>query len=314
MNRRQLLALLPAAALGGCGRQPLPAGPALPKTKWRITSTTHFTADLAAVIGGDAVESRCLLPPDVRPHGFTPRAVDMAKFDTSDIVLAHGLGLESGWPLDLKALDASGVRVATVTDGIAPDRLIRTGGPDGPPDPHIWSDPDLAIHMLNAVEAALKVAMPKLTDYFNRRAHELRLKFQDSKRFIAEKVKNLEPAGRFFLTTHDSMQYFARAWGLETRALCPAGGQVPDKLPDDLKEWIAAHSVRSLFREFTTDAIPLRILMREVKVDPDFVIYTLALPAAGTVDDVSIKTYDVSTAVGAHAYNADRIVATLEVD
>jgi ABC-type Zn uptake system ZnuABC Zn-binding protein ZnuA len=314
MHRRQLLSLLPAAALSSCGRQELPPGPALPKTKWRVTSTTHFTADVAAVIGGDAVESRCFLPPGVSPHVFTPTAPDLSKFELSDIVLAHGLGLEKPWPLDLAALDASGVRVATVTDGIPPDRILHPGGPSGPPDPHIWTDPDLAVHIVNAVEAAFKVAMPKLADYFTRHAHELRLKFQDSRLSVGRHLSALNPSDRFLLTSHDSMQYFARAWGLEARALCPAGGQVPETLPDSLKEWITGHSVRSLFRESFTDAVGLRNLLREVRVDPDFIIYSLALPEPGTQADVSIRTYEVTTAAGSHAYNADRIVATLEVD
>jgi ABC-type Zn uptake system ZnuABC Zn-binding protein ZnuA len=314
MTRRDLLSLLPAAALSSCGRQELTPGPALPKTKWRVTSTTHFTANVAAVIGGDAVESRCFLPPGVSPHAFEPRAPELAKFELSDVVLAHGLGLEKSWPLDLKALDANGVRVATVTDGIPPDRILHPNGPSGAPDPHVWTDPDLAIHIVNAVEAAFKVAMPKLADYFTRHAHELRLKFQDSKLSVSRNLGILQPSDRFLLTSHDSMQYFARAWGLEARALCPAGGTVPESLPDELKEWITGHSVRSLFRESFTDAVGLRNLLRGVSVDPDFVIYSLALPEPGTLADVSIKSYEVTTAAGSHAYNADRIFATLEVD
>jgi len=314
MHRRQLLSLLPAAALSSCGRQPRPAPPPLPKMKWRITSTTHFTANVVAVIGADAVESRCFLPPGVSPHGFTPRALDLAKFETSDVVLAHGLGLEKDWPLDLAALDASNVRVATVTDGIPPDRLLRPAGAEGPPDPHVWTDPDLAVHIVSAVEAALKIAMPKLTDYFTPRAHALRLQFQDSKSNVAKNLPNLQPGDRFLLTTHDTMQYFARAWGLEARALCPAGGQVPETLPDSLKEWITRHGVRSLFREPFTDPVALRNLMRDVRVDPDHLIYSLTLAEPGTTDEVSIKSYQVSTAAGAHACSADRIIATLEVD
>ena len=314
MKRRHLLRLLPAAALCSCGENRSAPGPSLPKTKWRITSTTHFTADVVSVIGCEAVESRCFLPPGVSPHGFSPRAMDIAKIETSDVVFAHGLGLENRWPLDFAALDKSGVRVFTVSDGIPQERILRPSGPGGPPDPHIWSDPDLAIHIVNAVEAALKVAMPKLSDYFTPRAYGLRLKFQDSKSYVTAKVKALPPAALFVLTSHDTMQYFARSYGLEARALCPADGKVPDTLPDALRDWIAARGVKSLFREPTTEVNALRILLREARVDPDRIIYTLALPEPGTTADVSIKPYEVATAAGAHSYNADCIIAALEVN
>lgn len=314
MRRRHFLHLLPAAALSSCGNEPPPPAAKLPKVRWRITSTTQFTANIVALVGGEAVESRCLLPVGVSPHGFTPSALDLAKLDTSDVVIAHGLGLENRWSIDFPSLDKSGVRVFTVTESIPPERILRPSGPGGPPDPHVWNDPELCMSLVDAVENALKTAMPKLADYFTPRAYAVHLQFKETLRNNEEKLKALKPDDKFLLTSHDTMQYFAKAYGIEARALCPADGTIPEQLPEELQTWIRSHRVTSLFREPSTDPVALRKLLREVAVDPDYPIYSLSLEAPGTKGTVSIKNYDLATAAGTTRYNCDYIIARLEVD
>ena len=315
-TRRRFFRLLPAGVLAGC-RQENSAPPLrFPKVPWKVTSTTHFTADLVRAIGGEAVQSQCFLPPGVSPHNFMPVATDLRKFHTSDMVVTHGLGLEDRWPENFEALASDGVHVVSATSAIPPERILRPAGPAGPPDPHVWTHPELAVFMVSAVEAALKDngVMPKLADYFAARAHKLRMEFQDAMRFGAGRAGELTSEDRFLLTTHDTMQYFASAFGLEARALAPSGGKLPDTLPAELREWIRGHGVKSLFREPATDVIALRKLMEEVRVDPDHVIYTLALPAPGTSAVVSLKTYDAGTAPGSLWNNLDLILSTLPVD
>lgn len=315
MNRRRLLTLLPAAAaLNGCEEAPRPSGPRFPKVKKRILSTTHFTASLAETVGGDAVESRCFLPPGVTAHDFKPFAPDIAKFDTSDIVLVHGLDFESRWSIDLEALKTNGVTVATVTAAIPPDRILRPSGPGGPPDPGVWSDPDLAQLMVTAVESTLKAALPKLESYFADRAHRLRLAFQDTKAMGQRRLAVLQPPDLFLLTSHDTLQYFARAYGLEARALCPADGPVPDAIPADLADWIRAKKVRSIFREPDTNPSAFRDMFKALRVDTREIIHTRTLQAPGATALLDVSVYDLASAVPTWHYNTERIVATLEVD
>src|SRR5688572_25065881 len=135
-HRRQFLRLLPVAALCGCGGDPPATEPEFPKVKKRVTSTTPFAASLVGAIGGDAVESKSFVPPGENVYGFAPTAPDSAKFHTSDIVITHGLGLESRWPVDFDVIGREGVRVFAATATIPAERILRPSGPGGPPDPH----------------------------------------------------------------------------------------------------------------------------------------------------------------------------------
>lgn len=313
-HRRRFLSLLPAAVLAGCSEDKTPKGPRFPKVKWRIISTTHFTADVVRIIGGEAVQSLCFVPPGVNPHEFRPDGPDIAKFHTSDMVFINGLGLENRWPQDFEELAKGNVKVVSVTSGIPQDKILRPSGPGGPPDPHVWNAPDLAISMVETVASTLKEVMPKLADYFNPRAHRLKLDFENILTQTGARMKELKDSDRFLLTSHDSMQYFARTFGLQARALTTADGKVPAQLPESLKEWITSHKVRSLFREPFTDVLALRSLLGEVRVNPDNVIYSLTLPPAETTGLVSMKPYDVAQAYPAQHYNADSVQFTLRVD
>jgi zinc/manganese transport system substrate-binding protein len=314
LPRRRFLGLLPAAVLSGCRRDEEPQAPPFPKVPWRVVSTTHFTADLVRAIGGESVESRCFLPPDVSPYAFVPGAPELQKFHTADMIIIHGLGLESRWREDFDSLAGAGVRVFSATSAIPPERILRPSGPGGPPDPHVWTEPELAARMVDAVESALTTVMPKLAEYFRPRAHKLRVEFQDAMKFTAAKMKELTADDRFLLTSHDTMKYFAATFGLEARALTAADGKLPEEIPAELAEWIRGHNIRSLFRESFTDVLTLRSLMQEFRVNPDHVLYSLALPSAGTSALVLFKSYDVSLATGALQHNADIIQSTLQVD
>lgn len=314
IRRRQFLRLLPAAALCGCGDDRPAAESKFPKVKRRVTSTTPFTANLVSTVGGEAVDSKSFVPPGENVQTFVPTAADSAKFHTSDMIFTHGLGLESRWPVDFETLGKDGVRVFAATSMIPAERIIRPSGPGGPPDPHVWMHPELAAMMVDAVEAALKEVMPKLGDYFTPRAHKLRLAFEDALKAEAQKMKELKPDDLFLLTSHDSMQYFAAAFGLEARALAAPAANLAEKLPADLVEWITTHHVKSLFRESFTDVLVLRHLLEDVKVNPDHLIYSLTLPATATTALVGFKSYDIFTASESLYYSADLIQSTLEVD
>ena len=313
-SRRQILSLLPAVVLAGCGDDHGPRAPGFPRVKWRIVSTTQFTADIVRVVGGEAVNSICFVPPGINPHAFRPDGPEIARVHTSDMVITHGLGWENRWSQDFDELANSNVKLASVTAGIPPERILKSAEPGGPPDPHVWNAPDLAVYMVDAVARTLIEAMPQLADYFAPRAHRLKVEFDDLHKLTSQRMQGLKDKDRFLLTSHDSMQYFARAFQLEARAIAAADGAVPESVPDPLKEWIQSHSVKSLFREPFTDAIALRKLLADLRVNPDNLIYSLTLPAAGTTAMVSFKSYEVSQAAGAEAHNADNVQFTLQVD
>ncbi|HEX2749709.1 MAG TPA: metal ABC transporter substrate-binding protein [Verrucomicrobiales bacterium] len=311
MSRRQFLSLLPAGLVAGCSEEAPQRKLTFPKVPWRVTATTQFAADMAGAIGGKAVQAQCFFPAGVIPEKFVPGAPDIARLHTSDIVLTHGLGLEQRWPVDFVEMAGAGVRVFTATSTIPPDRIIHPSGPGGPPDCHVWTHPELAACMVDAIAGALKEAMPKLSDYFGPRAYQLRLRLEEIMKAATQRAKELKPDGRFLLTSHDSMQYFAAAFSLEARALTSADGTIADRIPDSLKDWIATHKVKSLFREPSAEMDLLRRMLYEVKVDPDHPIHSLTLPEKNATTITPYKVYETGTTAGCLQHLCESVLSTL---
>jgi ABC-type Zn uptake system ZnuABC Zn-binding protein ZnuA len=313
-TRRQFLRLLPAGALAACSPDEGDTRPKFPKVPWRITSTTHFTADLVREIGGQAVQSDCIVPTGQNPFTFRPAALDLSKFRKGDMVLLHGLGMESRWPEDFAELAKSRVKVETVTAAIPESSILRPSGPAGPAHPCVWMDPALAGMMIESVTKIISGAMPKLAGYFQQRSYRMKLDIEAAARSARAKFAGMKAADKVVFSSHDSLPYFARAFGLEARALTPIDGQIPGTLPAELQEWIRARGVRSMFRESFTEAIPLRNLLAEASVNPDHTLHSLTLPAEGTKGLVAMEEYNVAAAVPALRHAMDLIQYTLATD
>jgi ABC-type Zn uptake system ZnuABC Zn-binding protein ZnuA len=313
-TRRKLLRLLPLCTLPACEPTPADTRVPFPKVPWRVTSTTHFTTDLVRQIGGQAVQAECIVPPGVNPFEFAPTAVDISRFRRSDLVLLHGLGLETRWPEDFASLAAAKVKVLTVTSKLPESSIIRPSGPAGPAHPCVWMDPALALLMIDFVRDTLSEVMPKLATWFQPRAYRLRLDIEAAYRTAKEKCTALAPRDRCLFSTHDSLAYLARACDLQARSLTGYAGKLPETLPDSIAQWISSNGVRTLFREATTDADSLRSLLRSTGLNAELPVHSLALPSAGRRDYVALKEYDTTTAIGSLTYALDLVTYTLTTD
>ncbi len=80
-------------------------------------------------------------------------------------------------------------------------------------DPHVWLDPQNAIAMVSAIEAALVKADPANADAYKANAEALRGRLAELDKELAGSMKDM--GGRPFVVFHDAYQYFERRYGLE---------------------------------------------------------------------------------------------------
>ncbi len=86
---------------------------------------------------------------------------------------------------------------------------------DGHPNPHLWTDPNLALKYADLVRDELVKLDPDNADYFNENFAKLETRIQDLDRRIAESVATIPPQQRKLLTYHDSFPFFGARYGLE---------------------------------------------------------------------------------------------------
>ena len=179
-----------------------------------VVATTGMIADAARAVGGTEVEVRALMGPGIDPHAYRQTRSDIATMLGADLVLWNGLFLEAQMEEFLLRL-ASRVPVRAVAEAVPNDRLIAHSDYQGRADPHIWMDPALWTHAVEAVRDALSELRPDAADEFARNASAYIDTLQRLDAYAREIIATVPEHARLLVTAHDAFGYFGRAYGVE---------------------------------------------------------------------------------------------------
>ena len=186
--------------------------------KVKIITTTTDLASIAREVGGDAVEVESLCKGAQDPHFIEAKPSFMVKVNKADLVLAVGLGLETGWIGNiLRGARNPGVNPGTngyleVGPQINPIDAAKGGVSRREGDIHPEGNPHFTLDPVRAGHAAMIVAerLGKL-DKDNAQAYLDRAKkFQSA---LEEKAKSLtkrleKVKNRKIITYHKTLNYF----------------------------------------------------------------------------------------------------------
>ena len=287
LQRFLLVGLVVCAVGAGGGAQAAPA-------RLTVVATIFPVADLVRQVAGPDAEVLLLLPPGASPHTFEPTPDTMRALARSRIFFMVGAGLEnwagklvsSAAPRDLTLVDLSqGVPLiielespesragrhlygATLglDSGSRPGREHREESHAGEANPHYWTDPLIALELVDRIEATLAAAVPGSRAAFAARAASLRARLRDLDEEIRRSVAGFR--NRRLVTFHNSWPYFARRYGLDLAGVIEvAPGREPG--PQHLSRIVAAIrvlKVPAIFAEPQLPARPAEVLARETGV------------------------------------------------
>jgi zinc/manganese transport system substrate-binding protein len=269
---------------------------------------------MAREIAGDAVEVQCLVPVGTDLHGFDPTPRDIAPLLVANLVVANGAGFEP-W-LD-RFLAASGYTgpVVKATDGCAlitaDDHVCTSAAHDhaghnhGEIDPHAWQDPANAVRYVANIRDALCRADPAGAENYRRRARLYTAQIEALDAW-ARRLFGLVPAEhRVIVTSHDSLAYFGRAYGLE---IVPLRGIDTRAEPDarqiaEAVDQLRSRRARAVFVEAVSNPRLLEQIARDASATLGGELFTDSLAAAGSPAD---------SYLGMVRENTLRIVAAIE--
>ncbi|MEJ2503488.1 MAG: metal ABC transporter substrate-binding protein, partial [Gemmatimonadota bacterium] len=158
-----LLAL--ALAVPGVGTErpaPAPPGPRDGRATVRVVATLPVYGEIAAVIGGDAVEVASIADPREDAHFVRPKPSFALLIRRADVFITTGLDLELWVPALLDKAGNSNVAeggpgYVTTHSGIelldVPTTADRAGG-----DIHIYGNPHIVTDPLNVIQVARNIA------------------------------------------------------------------------------------------------------------------------------------------------------------
>jgi len=251
-----------------CTAQP-PKTPARPT----VVVTYSLLGSLVKDLVGDEFEVHVSLPNGLDVHEWEPSAKDIEALNKAALIVRNGLGLEGGMERALTQAQAAGVPQFVASDFIVVRTVksgqgLPTGDPDqavGAQDPHLWMDPLRMKAIVQALAVALKTRFG--TD-LSTRAADLASRLDALDARVRAKVDALPPEKRLLVTGHESLGYFADAYGFTlVGAIVPSLTDQAEVSAADmagLKKTIQRTKVRVIFTELGTPPKVADALGREL--------------------------------------------------
>ncbi|GAA4378693.1 metal ABC transporter substrate-binding protein [Agromyces bauzanensis] len=267
-----------------------------------IVATTTHVGDFTRELVGETAEVTQLLAAGQSAHGFDPSAAQLLALADADALVINGAGLES-WLDD--AMGASGFD-GVLIDASTGIELYGTGDHDDehadeataveadehdPADgnPHIWTDPELAEHMVENIAAGL-ATVPGIDTAAvdaNEAAYLDHLGALDA--WIEENVAEVPVGERLLVTNHDAFTYFLDAYDVTfVGSIIPSFDDNAEPSAAEIDELVAnirATGVEAVFSEASISPKAAETIAREAGVtvySGEDALYGDSLGAPGT--------------------------------
>jgi len=330
-------AVLTAAALGlsACATPGEEAGADGPT----IVATTTQVGDFTRELVGDTAEVTQLLSAGQSAHGFDPSAAQLLALAEADALVINGGGLESWLDDAVSASGFDGVLVDASTgielygtgdhdedepseDEHADDEHADEATGDQTDDadehdhaggnPHIWTDPELAEHMVENIADGLAEVDGIDPDALeaNEAAYLDRLGALDA--WIEENVAQVPVDQRLLVTNHDAFTYFLDAYDITfVGSIIPSFDDNAEPSAAEIDELVAnirSTGVLAVFSEASLSPKAAETIAREAGVtvySGEDALYGDALGAPGS---------DGETYLGSQIHNARLILQSWGVE
>lgn len=289
----------------------------------RVVATTSIIGDVAARVGGEAIELTTLMGPDQDPHSYEPTPQEMATVSQAHVILVNGWNLEEALVHDLVTI-AGAVPIVPVSAHIEPlafgggeyEGEHREGGQehgendrhDGT-DPHVWFSIRNVEQWVDNIKHTLGTLDPANTEAYANNAETYLAELAELDAYAKGQLSSIPPGSRFLVTNHDAFGYLAHDYGLQVLGtVIPAASTLAEPSASDLAELIEEMEERDICTIFAETSVSDRLAQTvaaelqgcdEVRVVP---LYTGALgPVGGGADSY----------VGMYRSNVDAIVEGL---
>lgn len=278
----------------------------------RVVVTIAPIRSIVESVGGERVRVTALVPEGTNSHTFEPPPSAVRAIAGADLIVVNGLNLEQPVIELAEANRREGVEIARLGEAaIGPDEYVydfsypREGGD---PNPHLWTDPILAIAYANIARDALGRADPEGAAAYAANAAAFAARMEELDAAIRAAAATVPPERRLLLTYHDSFPYFAPRYGFTV---------IGAVQPSDFSE-PSPREVAALVRQIREAGVPA---VFGSEVFPSETLETIAREA-GAVQVATLRDDDLpgepgdaeNTYLGMMTANARAIVTALGGD
>lgn len=201
----------PAAAPAGQAATPAAA-------KLKVVTTVSPVTSILYNVGGDRIELTGIVPEGVNSHTFEPAPSDAQILAAADLIFVNGLNLEEP---TLRLAEANKQDAAEIVllgeQTIDPDAYVfdfSFPAEGGKPNPHLWTNPRLALRYAEIARDKLAERDPGNADYYRANYDAFAGRIDALDQAIRATIASIPEDNRKLLTYHDSWAYFAPDYGM----------------------------------------------------------------------------------------------------
>ncbi|MFO7684395.1 MAG: zinc ABC transporter substrate-binding protein [Chloroflexota bacterium] len=286
----------------------------------KVIATTSMIGDVAAQVGGEAIDLTTLMSAGQDPHSYQPGARELTAVANADVILVNGWDLEEALVHDLEQIGGNTPLIA-LSANIAPltlgadehdeeDEAHEEEGDDhghSGADPHVWFSIENVVQWTRNVAQILSDLDPANAETYASNAAAYQAELAELAAYAEAQLSQIPEERRFLVTNHDAFGYLARDYGFTVLGtVIPGMSTLAEPSARDLAgliEVMQEHGVCSIFTETTvSDALAQTVVGELSHCDEVRVVklYTGAVGPAGSGAD---------SYIGMFRTNVDAIVA-----
>ena len=198
----------------------------------KVISTISPITSIVENIGGLRIQLEGIIPEGVDSHTYEPAPSVAMAMSKADLIIVNGLFLEEPTIKMAQAAKRPGSVILILgNETITKDEWVFDFSfpeSDGYPNPHLWTDPILALKYADLIRDRLVILDNSNADYYNENYVKFESRIENLDKRIEIAIQSIPPANRKLLTYHDSFPFFARRYGMEIiGAIQPSGFTEP---------------------------------------------------------------------------------------
>ena len=284
---------------------PLLAAPAWAADRVAVVATFSVIGDMIAQVGGNHLDIKTIVGPGGDSELYQPTPADVATVAMSRAIFLNDINDDfEPWlePL-LKQAAFKGAK-AVVSRGVhtlSAEEEHPVSGRTQPEalDQHAWLDPRNGVIYVRNIAAELSRLDPANATDYRARGADYEKELEDVEAWARQQIAAVPAEKRRALTSHDSLQYIASAYGIK---LVSVNGWTNNSEPsaaelEKLAEKIRASRVKALFLDSITDPRAIERIATETGATIGGTLYGDSLsPAGGEASTyVQMLRHDVTT-------------------
>jgi zinc/manganese transport system substrate-binding protein len=267
-----------------------------------VVVTNTILADVAKQVAGDVADVRCVLPAEIDPHSYEPKASDMRLIASARLVIQNGLGFEV-WADRL--IQQSGYRGKVVTAGAQIPYPFRreddhghshdhhAHGHEEEIDPHAWHDVRNVEHFAQVIAEGIAAEIPEARAQLAANRDRYVAQLRELHSYALKEIAKIPAERRKLVTTHDALAYLGRTYGLTIVAIA---GLRPDQEPSArelarIVKRVKREGVRAIFVESSSAPKLAETLSKEAEIKVIGQLYTDSLGAPGSAGESYVKMF-----------------------